>query len=265
MPLIHITLTLPYLLRLPSERYHTGAEGGFLDLSERYVEDVNGLGAKYTAVSSDFDAPDYATPEQRLVRKKAEADRLLRRVNRLMRWYRTVTGQAGLVELTRVQAGPFAFTISGTAQAWTADEPPLQFENASPLLPNSLSTITVADSIRRGLAGQTDPAVAELFLLDAEQALRAGRFREAVLFCWSTIDSTSNSKYDALVDQALVEEWSEGRQWLKDPRFGMRNKMSAVMYLLTGRSLFREPDDLWQKLTESYRKRNAIIHQGEIA
>lgn len=265
MALIRVAVMLPYLLRLPSDQYRTGAEGGFLALSERYVEDVNGLGAKYTVVSCEFDAPDYVTPEQRLARKKAEADRLLRRVNRLMRWYRSVTGQASLVELTRAQAGPFGFTLSGTTQAWAAEEPPLEFENTPPLLSNRTSVQSVADAVRQGLAGEADPEVAELFLLDAEQALRAGRFREAVLFCWSTIDSTFNIKYDALVDHALAGEWSEGRKWLKDTRFGLKNKMSAVMYLLADRSLFREPDGFWQKLSDSYSKRNRIIHQGETA
>ena len=30
-------------------------------------------------------------------------------------------------------------------------------------------------------------------------------------------------------------------------------------------SLYREPDNLWNKLTESYGKRNRIIHRGESA
>jgi hypothetical protein len=32
-----------------------------------------------------------------------------------------------------------------------------------------------------------------------------------------------------------------------------------------GRSLFRESGDLWQKLSNSYNKRNGIIHRGENA
>jgi hypothetical protein len=47
--------------------------------------------------------------------------------------------------------------------------------------------------------------------------------------------------------------------------FGLKNKMSAALYLISGRSLFREPEDLWQKLSNSYNKRNAIIHRGESA
>ena len=52
---------------------------------------------------------------------------------------------------------------------------------------------------------------------------------------------------------------------MKDPNFGMRNKMSAVMHLLANRSPFREPGNLWHEMTVSYHKRNEIIHQGENA
>jgi hypothetical protein len=37
------------------------------------------------------------------------------------------------------------------------------------------------------------------------------------------------------------------------------------MHLVAKRSLFREPDDLWEMLSKSYKKRNAIIHKGENA
>jgi hypothetical protein len=41
--------------------------------------------------------------------------------------------------------------------------------------------------------------------------------------------------------------------------------MGAAIYLISGRSLFREPGDLWQTLSNSYNKHNAIIHRGESA
>jgi selenocysteine lyase/cysteine desulfurase len=47
--------------------------------------------------------------------------------------------------------------------------------------------------------------------------------------------------------------------------FKLRNKMSAGMYLVANRSLFREPDGFWKRLSASYSKRNAIIHRGENA
>jgi hypothetical protein len=119
--------------------------------------------------------------------------------------------------------------------------------------------------VRNGLLAGTEPTVADLFLLDAERALHQGRFREAVLFCWSTIDSVFNLKYNALVDAVLVGEWAAGRDFLKDHNFGMRNKMSAVMHLIANRSVFREPGNLWHEMTESYNKRNDIIHRGENA
>ena len=260
--LIRVSLVLPYLLRIPNGNYPTGTEGGSLDLLAKYVSDLDGSGTKRTALSSVFDASASAELEQQLTIKNSQADALLRRANRLIRWYRSETRQAAVVEVTRVQASPFVFTEMDTQSLW-GDE--LTFEADPPTIPVTRGVTSIAKAVRSGMAGSSDPGVADLFLLDAEQALRDGRFREAVLFCWSTIDATFSTKYELLVDQTLVGEWAAGRDWLKDTRFGMKNKMSAILFLTTGRSLFREPDNLWTNLAQSYTKRNKIIHAGETA
>jgi hypothetical protein len=115
------------------------------------------------------------------------------------------------------------------------------------------------------MATSREPDVAELFLLDAEQAIHEGRFREAIVFCWSTIDATFNRRYDELVDLELAGEWAEAREFFKGVDFGLRNKMSAAPFIVAGKSFFREPNDLWQRLSTSYNKRNAVIHRGESA
>lgn len=260
--LVRVSLVLPYLLRLPNGSYPAGAEGGSLDLIEKYVPEPNGSGTKRTAISSVFEASAMAELEQQLVIKNHEADALLRRTNRLIRWYRSETRQAAVVEVTRVQASPFVFTERNTHSLWGKG---LIFEADPPTVLATQSVTSIARAVRSGMAGSKDPEVANLFLLDAEQALRDGRFRETVLFCWSTIDATFNTKYEWFVDQTLVGEWAAARDWLKDTRFGMKNKMSAILFLTTGRSLFREPDDLWADLAQSYTKRNKIIHAGETA
>jgi hypothetical protein len=38
--------------------------------------------------------------------------------------------------------------------------------------------------------------------------------------------------------------------------------MSAGMRFLANRSLFNEPNDLWKRMSDSYTKRNDIIHRG---
>ena len=88
---------------------------------------------------------------------------------------------------------------------------------------------------------------------------------EAVLFCWSTIDSTFNREYDKLVDSKLDNEWAEAREFFKGVDFPLKKKMSAALYLVSGRSLFREPGDLWQRLSSSYNKRNGIIPYAAIS
>ena len=95
--------------------------------------------------------------------------------------------------------------------------------------------------------------------------LQHGRFREAVLFCWSTIDSVFNRKYKQLVDARLGKEWGEARDFFKGPDFGLRKKMSAGMRFVANRSLFNEPGDLWGSMSNSYKRRNSIIHDGENA
>lgn len=257
--LVKVLLVLPYLLRLPNGAYPTDAEGRIIYLLEQYLPEHS---TKRTTVSAEFDAPAGGGLEQQLVRQNREAEALLKQANRLIRWYRSETRQAAVVEVTKAQASPFVFIAVDTKSSW-GDA--LSFEADPPALPLAQSISSIAKSVRAGMAGGNDPEVSRLFLLDAEQALQDGRFREAVLFCWSTIDATFNTKYEQLVDQTLTGEWAAGRDWLKDTRFGMKNKMTAILFLLTGQSLFRGSGDLWQKLDQSYKKRNSIIHRGEMA
>ena len=120
--------------------------------------------------------------------------------------------------------------------------------------------------VRQGVGSGSEPPVADLFLLDAEAAKDIGRFREAVLFSWSTIDSVFNTAYDALVNERLVGERSESREHLqgKAGEMPLKVKMTAMLRLLSGRSLFSEQRQ-WQALNESYQRRNRIIHSGDNA
>jgi hypothetical protein len=214
-----------------------------------------------TQASGIFDASD-TEPQQR--QRGFQADRLLRRVNHLLRWYRVTTAHATIVELTRSQASPFHFTVEGTGATWGGDAP-LEYESQPPPLPAAGSRAAFGKVVRQGLSGKTDPDVAALNLLDAEYALSVGRFREAVLLCWGAIDSTFVRKFKTLVDERLGNEWSEGPDFLKGIDFGLRHKMTTGLRLLTGRSLHAEPDGFWQDLSLSYGQRNKIIHEGQVA
>ncbi len=158
---------------------------------------------------------------------------------------------------------PFQFEAVGPAPPaeWTA---PLVYEGAGPQ-PAVLTLAQTTQAVRAGLAGGNDPDVADLFLLDAERALHHGRFRETVLFCWSTIDSVFNRRYDALVDVALAGEWGDARAFFKRLDFGLRNKMSVGMRVVANRSFHAEPEPFWERMSNSYGKRNKIIHEGQNA
>ena len=123
----------------------------------------------------------------------------------------------------------------------------------------------LSEDVRHEFDSGSEPEVADLFLLDARQALDEGRFREAVLFSWSTIDATFTARFDELVDKNLSDEWGESRKFLKGLDFGLRHRMTIGMRLLTGKSLYHAPREFWGRLSTSYDRRNAIIHRGDIA
>jgi hypothetical protein len=260
VPELQVTVVLPYYLRLAEGDYQTARGGELVQVVPPPLLEGTLL---RSSVRTLFTLEESADPDEIQRRRVRCGEQLLRRINRLLRWYRSVSRQADITELTRAQVSPFQFVAAGAAVAaeWTA---PLEYEAAGPQSA-VLNLAQMTQAVRDGLAGDNEPDVAELFLLDAERALHQGRFRETVLFCWSTIDSVFNRRYDALVDAALVGEWGEARDFFKGLDFKLRNKMSAGMYLVANRSLFREPDGFWQRLSASYSKRNAIIHRGENA
>lgn len=255
MTRVQASVQLPYLLRLPAGMF------GVLQLGLATVEREDaGAGTAITTATMTFDT-DATEPDDRQRVAMRKADELLRHTNRLIRWYRTVTGQAAVTELTRAQASPVRLFIDGADEQFVD---PLVFEPAI-RPPNQKTPQEIADQVRAGLNSDSDPPVGELFVLDAQEAIRSGRFREAVLFCWSAIDSQFNKAYDELVDAKLGTEWSKGRDFFKGKTGDMplRVKMTACLRLLANASLFQEP--LWERLVTSYDKRNKIIHGGESA
>jgi hypothetical protein len=260
MPELQVSVVLPYYLRLAEGDYPTAQVGEVVHLAAPLV--VEGTPPR-TLARSFFNPDESADPDEIQKRRARCGEQLLRRINRLLRWYRSVSRRADITELTRAQVSPFQFEAIGAAlpAVWTA---PLEYEAAGPQLA-ALTLAHTTQAVRDGLAGGNDPDVAELFLLDAERALHQGRFRETVLFCWSTIDSVFNQRYDALVDVALAGEWGDARAFFKGFDFGMRNKMSVGMRIVANRSLYAEPDDFWHKMSTSYGKRNQIIHEAQNA
>jgi hypothetical protein len=259
MPAIRISITLPYALRLTEGDYRTAQAGEAVRISVPPLEEM----APQTVVAATFQHDEIMDPDEKQRVRAQDADRLLLRANRLLRWYRAVRQRADIAELTRAQASPFRFEVVGPGDP-TGWIDPIEHEESGPA-PLALTVEQVSEQVRDGLASGSDPNVEVLFLLDAERAREQGRFREAVLFCWSTIDSVFNRKYDSLVDVALAADWAEARTFFKGLDLGLKTKMSAGMRFLANRSLFGEPDNLWARMSDSYTKRNRIIHQGDNA
>ncbi|MGH7140432.1 MAG: hypothetical protein ACREHD_32255 [Pirellulales bacterium] len=261
MPDVRVAIRVPYLLLLPDDDYQTPAVGGSILAREIIARDPStGREAARTELSAVFACPWDSGDERAKQICVAQADGLLRRTNHLLRWYRTLSRQPHITELSRAQASPFSFTKQITENEWCE---PLKYEAAPEPSPANIAELH--DALREGLTSAAEPSVASLSLLDADYAIRTGRFREAFLFCWSAIDSTFSTKYEALVDKALAGEWADARRFFRGHAdIPMRHRMSAVMHLVANRSLYREPA-LWDDLSRSYDHRNAIIHDGASA
>ncbi len=262
MPKVMASIRIPYALRLDEGDYPTEQPGLVLRVVPRSLLEKSTF-SSFTTISVGFDQANLLDRDEILKKQQSMANSLLLQTNRLLRWYRATLQDAWVTELTRAQVGSFQFSVTDAdaSKFWSRS---LQYDKDIPNLLR-IHNVELTKAVREGLSSKTEPDVATLFLLDAERAAEEGRFREAVLFCWSTIDSTFTRKYDALVDRALAGEWAEGRDALKGRDLGLRGKMTAVLHLIAGRSLFREGDNLWARLTTSYNDRNGIIHRGKNA
>ncbi len=265
MPQIEIAAVLPYFLRLENGDYpsQVGNRSYLLTLQDTSSRASNRAQEKRTQVSSIFDGNATSDDEVQHI-KTQEVERLLQQINRLLRWYRAVTGRATVTELPRAEVSPFRFRIvNGEENASLTWNESILFE-ASPLpLDSGQTEQSVTQAVRNGLAEKNDPAVSTLFLLDAKQASLDGRFREAVLFCWSAIDSTFDQKYKALA-ASIIKNKADYNSFVNFRDATMRYRMSAGLHFCTGQSLYDKPE-LWVNLFKSYTKRNSIIHDGDSA
>ncbi len=263
MPVVRVTIDLPYHLVLPDGEY-SFAPGDVITLAERLeIADQPRDSRVRTSVGRVFEVDEDIDSEAAGAVAAREATSTLRRTNRLLRWYRQLALRPYAMEVTRAQVSPFQFENVATHQPWLV--PVLEFEADRVAIANFGTIGQLADAIRQKLLQGGEPAVSQLTLLDAEHAQRTGRFREAVLLSWSVIDSAFIGKFNLLVDEHLSGEWAESRRFLKDNDLGLRHKMAIGLRLVAGRSLFDEPNGFWDDLSASYGKRNRIIHEGELA
>ena len=234
MPRLRISILSPYHLRLrgsehPSQlhsredrEYMTRPDGWSVQLQLIAKVLVDYRSMLVTGVSAEFEPPATDDRDQQFKHRRRAAERLLADTNRLLRWYRAASKQAEIVELTRAQASPFRFEVlDGTDPTGWIDN--ITFESEGPRsLQVPIDDLTAA--IRAGFERGGEPEVVDLCLLDAERAVHEGRFREAVLFCWSTIDAVFNRKYDQLVNAALAGELQSAREFFTGVNFGLKNK-----------------------------------------
>ena len=169
MPEVRVSISLPFTLLVAEGDYPTTAAGEIIRISAGPPEET---GAQ-TILSAAFDHPDGENPAAIQSLRFQDADRLLRRTNRLLRWYRSVRRRGDITEMTQARASPFRFEAAeGVDPAWTQ---PLEYEESRPVAA-VISIAEITNAVRVGLASGADPPVDVLFLLDAERAIQQGRF-----------------------------------------------------------------------------------------
>src|SRR3954468_3601954 len=127
MPELRIHITLPYALRLREGEYQTAQGGEAIHLSFPLMEETS----PQTIVAATFEHDDTPSQDDKQRVRVQDADRLLHRTNRMLRWYRAVRQRADIIELTRAQASPFQFALVGPGDpsGWTD---PVEYEEAGP-------------------------------------------------------------------------------------------------------------------------------------
>lgn len=258
---LEVVVRLPQALTLPEGDYQASQTGELLRIVQSAAEE--GF-MPSTLARFGLDLDGLAEEEELLRRAGRLSLQLVRHLNRLVRWYRVVSNSPAISEFTQSQLSPFWVCLRDDRGVETLVAP-ITVSPAAGLREVPLD----ASQVRRmaeGLSSGEEPPVPALFLQDAEYAITQGRFREAILFAWATIDSQFSQVYDQLVRRKLAGDYAEGRKQLLGLDIGLRTKMTAVLNLLTGQSLYLEGrEGGWDELAQSYRQRNGIIHRGEIA
>ena len=128
MPELQVSVMLPYYLRLAEGDYQTAQVGEVVQVVAPIL--LEGTLPR-TSVRAYFTPKESSDLDEIQKRRSRCGEQLLRRINRLLRWYRSVSRQADITELTRAQVSPFQFVATGAAlpAEWTA---PLEYEAAGP-------------------------------------------------------------------------------------------------------------------------------------
>lgn len=105
MPELQVSVALPYYLRLAEGDYQTSQAGEVVQVVAPLL--LEGT-VPCTSVRALFTPEESADLDEIHKRRVRCGEQLLRRINRLLRWYRSVSRQADITELTRAQVSPFS-------------------------------------------------------------------------------------------------------------------------------------------------------------
>lgn len=254
---------LPFTLSLPDGTFDTSPRGDQVLLSTEVEAAASRPVTTVQMATTPWGSDRISESESLPPPPRPLAEALVRRVNRLVRWYRALTGDPAASELALWQLSPIRGFIRLGSGDWTSTTPLFVVPESTPV--PALVDERLSEIIRAGAASGEEPPVVDLFLRDAEHSLLRGGFREAVLFAWAVIDSRFTETYVRLVRDRLRDDLAEARDELAGFELSLRTRMTVVLRLLSGRSLFLQgsDEDGWQALRASYRKRNGIIHRGE--
>ena len=111
---VRVSIDLPYFIELPDGDYPTSGAADVIRLTRKIAVASQGRYDTKTNVSAHFDAPATADLDELERVRLVQGDRLLARVNRLVRWYRAASrSQATIIEVTRAQSEPVRIRYRG--------------------------------------------------------------------------------------------------------------------------------------------------------
>ncbi len=245
MATVRVTFTAQLSVALPDGNYRgVGVSAG-----------AHGL----TTFSRVVEVDDAGTVD----RQSNLAEELLDLVNRLLRWYRYLTSDFAVTELTQTRVGYFHFRDE-SGDPWGPQAGRWQLASPNLAMDDVHDPEQTRDELLAALAGSDDPPVWHLLLADAQLALTEGRYRESVLHSWSAIESCFGYHYHRWA-RARTDLSSDERQGLVGRDMSLANQMTAGLRFVAGQSLHELLGDDWIQRRRSYQARNAIVHEGQAA
>jgi hypothetical protein len=244
---IEVVFRLPYSLVLPEGEYFISPRRHTLQMTHPEV-------LEYTSAGEAVIEALFNQEAKRCIGITLSA------VNRLIQWYRFHTQHAQAIELQKEQVSPILlFRVQGEERQTYA------YEYSQPARRPQQPTSEQLNQLNLDFLQRRGPPTEHLLLLDAQEALKEFRHREAVLLAWSAIETRLGPFLRAKLLESLpdlnFDRDGAGANFERDLHF--LTCVDALLQLLTGFSFRTDiTPEFWNQLRTSRNHRNSVVHRG---